>query len=105
VVCEGQEDALRFVLKPGGKAEHNIYLENRSDKPITIIRIESSCDCSTAKNSAASSTFAPYERKWFRVSIDMGKDVNYVGAFAPELRLRLSEERELIVSISVEVCK
>lgn len=106
VVCDGQQDALRFILKPGGKAERDIYLENRSAETITISNVQTSCDCTTIKTPLAQLTFAPRVRKAVRVAVDMTGERNYVGEFAPNVTiLNAAGEPKATAHFTVKVAK
>ena len=100
MVCDGQQNALHFVLKPGGKAERDIWIENRSDKQITISKIETSCECTTIKKLIPEMTFAPSERNAVRVVVDLSNDPKFSSDFWPTLTI--NQYLTLAIRISVK---
>jgi hypothetical protein len=103
VLCDGQADALRFVLKPGGKFERVILVENRSAKPITITSFETSCDCTNLETPLSELVFPPNERRAIRIVADMAKDGEYRGRFSPQISLYQGKDVVLTTEIGIEV--
>lgn len=87
VLCDGQEESLKFVLKPGGKIERDLWLENRSNETITIEKIGTSCDCVKVVTPLAELVVEPKKSVAIRLAIEITKNDAFRGEFGPLVEL------------------
>lgn len=68
------------VLYPGEVVEHRVWLENRSDEPIEISKVETSCECVTAR--VETTTLCPKGRALAVFRYDGSRESIFRGSLA-----------------------
>jgi len=104
VLCEGQAEALRFVLKPGDRNTRDLWLENRSDVRIDVTSVNASCSCLSLITPLRDLVFLPRERKSIRVQLDLTSDPTETRGFAPELHIgSMNSVAMLVLAFDVDL--
>jgi hypothetical protein len=68
-------------LKPGGRAEQTITIQNRTSKPVHFTKYETSCECVSLKWPEDGVSIEPNQSVSLTVVVDMSDDPQYVGSF------------------------
>ena len=78
---------IAFHLKPGGKAEQQITITNRTHKLIHFTKYETSCECLTLHWPKNGLAIPPGGSVQLTIAVDMSHDPKYTGSFAPEVKM------------------
>lgn len=92
------------VLIQGESAVTHRWIKNSSEKPVTIAKVDKSCDCVDLV--PAESEIAPNQRALAKITYDGAKEPDFVGSLQVELKLLESDGTQIgLVQIPIEVVK
>jgi hypothetical protein len=95
---------ITFHLKPGGRAEQQITIHNRTKNTVHFSNYETSCDCVRLKWPEGGVSIEPNQSVSLMVFVDMSDDPQYVGSFGPVILLTM-DRKGLSIQMAVEVNK
>lgn len=92
------------VLIQGESAVTHRWIKNTSEKPVTIAKVDKSCDCVDLV--PAESEIAPNQRVLAKITYDGAKEPDFVGSLQVELKLLDGDGTQVgLVQIPIEVVK
>lgn len=92
------------VLIQGESAVTHQWIKNSSEKPVTIAKVEKSCDCVDLV--PAEPEIAPNQRVLAKITYDGAKEPDFVGSLQVELKLLDSSGTQIgLIQIPIEVVK
>ena len=92
------------VLIQGESAVTHRWIRNSGEKPVTISKVDKSCDCVDLV--PAEPEIAPNQRVLAKITYDGAKEPDFVGSLQVELKLTDSSGTQIgLVQIPIEVVK